>query len=107
MDNTHTRKKIENRKKRNPTKKNPKYQEQKSTHSKPSHTNHNIQPLLLTTRILKRPHPIAVNIPERPGRGMQPTLARIPGLPVSGGGLVDKTLLHDGAVHGEAVGSGC
>lgn len=94
-------------KKKKSNQKNPKYQEQKSTHSKPSHTNNNIQTLLLTTGILKRPHPIPVNIPERPGRGMQPTLARIPGLPVGGGGLVDETLLHDGAVHSEAVGGRC
>lgn len=105
MNNTHTRKRI--KKEIQTKKKNPQISRAKSTHSKPSHTNHNIQTLLLTTGILKRPHPIAVNIPERPGRGMQPTLARIPSLPIGGGGLVDETLLHDGAVHGEAVGGRC
>ena len=34
---------------------------------------------------------------------MHPTLAGVAGRAVSGGGLVDEALLHDGAVHGEAV----
>lgn len=77
------------------------------TNSKPSHTNHNIQTPLLSPGILKRPHSIPVDIPERTGGRVHPTLSGVAVLAVRGGGLVDDTLLHDGAVHGEAVGGRC
>lgn len=76
-----------------------------STHSKPRHTNHNIQPFFLSPGILERPHAIALDIPKSASGRMQPALAGITGIAVRGGGLVDKALLDDGAVDGEAVGS--
>lgn len=77
------------------------------TNSKPSHTNYNIQTPLLSPGILKRPHSIAVDIPERTGGRVHPTLSGVAVLAVRGSALVDDSLLHDSAVHGEAVGGRC
>lgn len=77
------------------------------TQRKPRNTNNNIQPLLISPGILKRPHAIPVDIPERASRRVHPTLPGVTVFAVRGGGLVDQTLLHDGAVHGETVGGRC
>ena len=72
------------------------------TQRKPRNTNNNIQPLLISPGILKRPHAIPLDIPKRGRSRMHPALPGIAHLAVGGGRLVDQTLLHDGAVDGES-----
>lgn len=72
---------------------------------KPSHTDHNIETPFLSTGVLEGPHTITVDVPESSRRGVHSTLTSVVLCALSGSGLVNHALLHDGAVHGEAVGS--
>ena len=76
----------------------------KSDHSKPCHTDHDIKPPLLSSRVLVCPHAVAVDIPECPGGRVHSALASVVLRSLGCGGLVDHALLHDSAVHGETVG---
>lgn len=73
-------------------------------HSEPSHANHDVQPAFLCTGVLESPHAVTVNIPECAGGRVHATLASVAERAIRRGGLVNHTLLHNGAVHGEAVG---
>jgi hypothetical protein len=72
----------------------------------PCHTNNNIHPPVLSTSVLVCPHAVAVDIPERPGGRVHTTLASIAKCAICSNGRVNHALLHDCAVHGEAVGRG-
>ena len=69
----------------------------------PCHTNNNIHSPILSTSVLVSPHAIAADIPERPGGRVHTTLAGIAKCAICSNGRVNHALLHDCAVHGEAV----
>lgn len=75
-------------------------------HGKPRHANNNIQPPLLTSGVLERPHAVAVHVPECARGGVHPALSGVALRALGCGALVDHALLHDCAVYGEAVGGG-
>jgi hypothetical protein len=70
---------------------------------KPCHAHDHVQPLGIGAGVLERPHSIAVNVPERPRSGVHAALPSVGGGAVCSSRLVDQALLHNGAVHGEAV----
>lgn len=67
-------------------------------HREPCHAHYHVQPPLLTTGILERPHAIAVDIPESPRGRVHTALTGVAGRCR----LVHETLLDDGTVDGEA-----
>jgi hypothetical protein len=75
-------------------------------HGKPRHANNDIQPPLLTSGVLERPHAVAVHVPECARGGVHAALSGIALCALGCGALVDHALLHDCAVYGEAVGGG-
>jgi len=76
-------------------------------HSKPSDANDNVQPPFLSSGVLERPHTVTVDVPEGTGGRVHPAFASIGLCAVGGGGLINQSLLHDGAIHGETVRSRC
>lgn len=73
----------------------------------PGYTHDDVQAPLVSTGVLECPHSIAVDVPERARGGVHTALASVAGGTLCGGRLVDQTLLHDGAVHGEPVWGCC
>lgn len=76
-------------------------------HREPSDADNNVQPALLSTGELECPHTVAVDVPESTGGRVHPALASIGLCAVGGGSLINHSLLHDGAVHGETVRGRC
>lgn len=74
-----------------------------SAHCEPGDADDNVEPPLLGTGVLERPHAVAVDVPEGARGRVHAALAHIDGIVACHRGLVDDALLHDRAVDGEPV----